>query len=224
MRFKLRRDDPGPQRHQPFERNHHVVAGLQIELGRVRLPDRDAARRAHRDQIAGLEHDVARKMLQHVGDLVEIIAGVGAQPPLAVDVAGDPEIVGVGDFVHGQDIGADRRKAGHVLGGPEPAAGGDLALLDLARADVVGEREARDVIHRLGLPDAMGALADDVAKLRLVIERGDIGGLDHLVAVARHRRDQLDEAGRLVRHLGEHLVGGKFLAMLPVVLADAEEF
>jgi len=43
-----------------------------------------------------LEHDITRKVLQHVGDLVEIIASIGAQPPLAVDVAGDPQIVGVG--------------------------------------------------------------------------------------------------------------------------------
>ena len=94
---------------RPSNADHHVVAGLQIKLGRVGLADRDAARRAHRDQIAGLEHHVARKVLQHVRDLVEIVAGVGAQPPLAVDVAGDPEIIGVGDFIHGQD---DRDRPG----------------------------------------------------------------------------------------------------------------
>jgi hypothetical protein len=61
-----RRHDPRSQRHQPLERNHHVVAGLQVKLGRVRLADRDAARRAHRDQVAGLEHHITRKVLQHV--------------------------------------------------------------------------------------------------------------------------------------------------------------
>src|SRR6202043_2772549 len=145
-RYLSRPHDPGSQRHQALECNHHVVAGLQVKLGRVGLTDRDAARRAHRDQIAGLEHDVAGKVLQHVGDLVEIIAGVGAQPPLAVDVAGDPEIIGVGDFIHGQNERTDRPKARHVLRGPEPAPRGDLALLDFAGADIVGQREAADVI------------------------------------------------------------------------------
>jgi len=70
----------------------------------------------------------------------------------------------------------------------------------------------------------MGAFADDVAKLGLIIERGDVIRLDDLVAVAGHGRDQLDEAGRFVRNLGQHLVGGEFLAMPFVVLADAKEF
>ena len=43
-----------------------------------RLADRDAARRAHRDQIARLEHHVTREMRQHVRYLVEIVAGIGA--------------------------------------------------------------------------------------------------------------------------------------------------
>jgi hypothetical protein len=216
--------DPCSQRHQPFERNHHVVTGLQIEFGRIGLPYRDAARRPHGNEVAGLEHDITRKMLQHVGDLVEIIAGVGAQPPLAVDVAGDPQIIGVGDFVHRQNVGAERREARHVLGGPESAARGDLALLDFARADIVGEREAGNIIHRIGLLDAMGALADNVTKLRLVIEHGDVSWLDHLVTIARYRRGELDEPGRLVRNFGQHLVGGEFLAMFFVVLAHAKEF
>jgi hypothetical protein len=78
--------------------------------------------------------------------------------------------------------------------------------------------------YSLGLADAVGALADDVAKLRLVIEHGDVGRFYHRITVARHGRDQFYESGRLVRNLGQHLVGGEFLAVLPVVLADAEEF
>ena len=70
----------------------------------------------------------------------------------------------------------------------------------------------------------MGALADDVAKLRLVIELDDTGRPCDLVAVAGHGAGELDEAGRLVRHFRQHLVGGEFLAMLLVVLADAEKF
>jgi hypothetical protein len=69
----------------------------------------------------------------------------------------------------------------------------------------------------------MGTLADHVAKLRLVIERGDVGRLDHLVAVSRHGVDQFYESGRLVRYFGQHLVGGQFLAMFFVVLADAKK-
>jgi hypothetical protein len=68
------------------------------------------------------------------------------------------------------------------------------------------------------------ALADDVTKLRLVIELGDIGRLGDFVAVTRHGRVQLDEASRLVRNFGQHLVGLKLFTVLPVVLADAEEF
>ena len=37
-------------------------------------------------------------MLQHVGDFVQIVAGVRAQPRLSVDMASDPQIVGIGNL------------------------------------------------------------------------------------------------------------------------------
>jgi hypothetical protein len=83
------------------------------------------ARRAHGDQVAGLEHDIAREVLEHVGDLVEIIAGIGAEPALAIDVAGDPQIVGIGDFVEGADIRPDRSKTWASTSVPPPARKAD---------------------------------------------------------------------------------------------------
>jgi hypothetical protein len=70
----------------------------------------------------------------------------------------------------------------------------------------------------------MRTFAHHEHELRLVIERRGAGGPSHLGVLAAHRVDELDEAGRLVRHLGQHLVREQLFAVLARVLADAEEF
>ena len=50
------------------------VARLEEQLGGVRLADRDAAGRAGREHVAGLDRDVAREVLDDVGQLPDLVA------------------------------------------------------------------------------------------------------------------------------------------------------
>src|SRR5262249_3285098 len=87
----LRPYDGVPKTHQALDRYFHLVARLEIELSGVGLAHRNAARRAHSDEIAGLQRHITREMLNHVGDLVDELTGILAQPPATVYVTRDPE-------------------------------------------------------------------------------------------------------------------------------------
>src|SRR3974390_1590859 len=217
-------DDARAQAHQPFDRDFHAVARFEIKLGRIRLTHGRALRRAHRDQVARLEADVASEILEHVGDLEDELVRVLAQAALAVHVASDPEVVDVPDLAQGGDERPERREVRCVLRCPEARARGDLTFLDFAQTDVVEDRDARDVIERVRLLHAMRALADHEDELRLVVERADAFRPSHLGVLAAHRVEYFYEAGRLIRHLGQHLVREQLLAMLARIFAYAEEF
>src|SRR5436189_4073794 len=57
-----RRDDRRAQRREALDTALDDVTGLEKQLGRVRLADRDAARRPGREHVAGLDRDVAREV------------------------------------------------------------------------------------------------------------------------------------------------------------------
>ena len=142
---------------------------------------------------------------------------------LAVDGAGEPQVVRVGDLVDRDELGAERAEAGDVLAGPEARARVDLALLRFAVGEVVEDGHAGDVVERLGLLDAERALADDEHQLGLVVEAHDAVGPDHVRLVADQAGVELDEAGRLLRHLLEEVGALAAPRGAAVVLADAEE-
>src|SRR5262249_25026742 len=101
--------------------------------------------------------------------------------------------------------------------------GGDLLLLDLARGEVVGEGDARDVGKRVGIGDAKCAPADDERELRFIVQSGDALRPDYTRIVADHDRGELDEAGRLLGHLLDQVVALELVEVRLVVLAHAEE-
>src|SRR5205814_725138 len=79
----------------------------------------DSARGAGCEHVARLDRDVAREMLEEIGQLPDLIARVDAHALLAVHRAGHPQVVGVTDLVHRDDLGPQRPESGDVLGGPE---------------------------------------------------------------------------------------------------------
>src|SRR5436190_17090873 len=188
------RDDVGPQSRNAFDAALHDVAGLEEELGRVRLADGDAAGRAGGEHVAGLERDVAREVLEDRRQLPDLVARVDAHALLAIDRAHHPQVVWVLDLLHGDDLGTQRAEAGDVLAGPEARARGDFALLRVAVGEVVEDGDAGDVIEGRGLLHAERALADDEDQLRLVIEPRDALRPGDLRVVTDEAGIQLDES------------------------------
>ena len=86
------------------------------------LPTATPPGRAGREHVAGLDRDVAREVLEDVGQLPDLVARVDAHAQLAVDRARHPEVVGIGDLVERDQLGAERAEAGDVLAGPEARA------------------------------------------------------------------------------------------------------
>src|SRR3970282_770918 len=106
--------------------------------------------------------------------------GVAGLHPLAVDPRPEVEAVGVGDLGAVGDAGPDRRErlarlARRPLGRDE---------LEVARAHVVDDRVAPDVVERLLARDDPGGPADHHAELDLPVElRGAARPQDRLARV-----------------------------------------
>jgi hypothetical protein len=94
----------------------------------------------------------------------------------------------------------------------------------ISRAQIVKNRDARDVSECIGLRHMVCPLADHEDKFRLVIECSDPFGPRHVFVLAAHRVNELDKPGRLRRYFGQHLIGDQFLAVLARIFADAKEF
>src|SRR5882672_5298177 len=135
--YRARRTDVGPQGRDALDRALDHVARLEEQLGRIGLAHSDAAGRSGREHVAGLERDVAREVLEDVGQLPDLVARVDAHALLAVHRAHHPQIVGIGNLVHGDDLRTQGSEARNVLAGPEARTRGDLALLRVAVGQVV---------------------------------------------------------------------------------------
>src|SRR5436190_746038 len=188
---RWRCDDRRAQRRETLDAALDDVARLEEQHRRVRLADRDAARRAGREHVAGLDRDVAREVLDDVGQLPDLVARVDAHAQLAVDRAGHPQVVRIGDLVERDQLGPERAEARDVLAGPEARARLHLALLRIAVGEVVEDRHPGDVVEGLGLLDAERAPADHEHQLGLVVEADDALGPDDLGAVADQARVEL---------------------------------
>src|SRR5712675_3410425 len=213
----------GAQRRHALDRAVDHVARLQEQFRRVGFAHRHAARRAGGEHVRRLDRDVAREMLEEVGQLPDLVARVDAHPLLPVYGTRHPQVVGVADFVHGHDLGPQGPEARDVLGGPEARARGDLALLQVAAGEIVQDGDPDDVVESVLFLGAQRALADDEYQLRLVIEADDALGPRDPRVVAAERAVQLDETGRLLRRLGQKVVPLQFLEMRAVVLPGAKE-
>ena len=135
---------------------------------------------------------------------------------LAVDFEPEFQVLRVGDFVLGDEPGAERAEGVAAFAfGPLAAA----VFLERALGDVVGDAVAGDVVEGVGLAHVLGLLADDDAELDFPVGlRGAAGDADVVVRA-------VDRAGGL--HEEDGLVGdggAGFGGVLGVVEADAHEF
>src|SRR5258706_123199 len=167
------RNDMGTQRRHALDRAVDHVAWLQEQFRGVRLAHGDSAGGAGREHVPRLDRDVAREMLEEIGQLPDLVARVDAHPLLPVYGTRHPQVVGVADLVHGHDLGPQGPEARDVLGRPEARARGDLALLQVAAGEIVQDRDPGDMVESVLFLGAQRALADDEYQLRLVIESDD---------------------------------------------------
>ena len=76
-------------------------------------------------------------MFKNVRELPDLLLGVHPHPFFTIDLAGQPQVIGVCDLVDRDDFGSEWTKPGNVLGGPEPRAGRDFSLLQIAARQVI---------------------------------------------------------------------------------------
>src|SRR5690606_5540488 len=134
---------------------------------------------------------------------------------LAINFEPHLEVLRIGNFVPGYEPGADRTEgvAAFALV-PLPAAFG----LKMALADVVANAIAGDIVHRVGLIDVAGLLADDHRELAFPVRLDRVLGNDHVVVRADDGAGRLHEDDRLFGDLGAGLGG-----MVGIVETDADE-
>ena len=146
-------DDRRPKLTQPFDPEHHLVAGLEVaaegllaDLEQAAAADRPAAQ-----QVAGAELDVGRGPFQHLPER-EMDAGPGAAARFdAVDGRGHLEIEAsrgspVRELIGRHQPRPDRRREVLALGRPQ--SNGRLLALEVACGPVVEDHVAAD--HRFG--------------------------------------------------------------------------
>jgi hypothetical protein len=104
---------------------------------------------------------VLDRLSMSVGTSKIMSAGRPVLEDLAVDGRLDPQRVGVLDLVAGDDGGAERAEAVETLPPRELPAAEVLVALPVARRDVVGDRVAEDVVHRVGLRNVLRVASDD---------------------------------------------------------------
>ena len=129
------------------------------------------------------------KYSMSVGNLEDQFAGVGVLQDFAVDGEADGELMRVGDFVGGDDGGADGAEGGEALA-HGPLRGGELHV---AGADVVDDGVAVDVVAPSGGGDAIAAVADDEGEFGFVVGLGGVFGQDDGFAGADDGGGQLEE-------------------------------
>src|ERR1700682_1887498 len=112
-------DDGGAKRGDAFDGAVDDVARIEEEILRVGLADRDTARGAGGEHVAGLDGNGAREMLEDVGHLPDLVARVDPHALLAVHGARDPQVVRIADLVHGHDLRTEGPETRRVLRSPE---------------------------------------------------------------------------------------------------------
>ena len=133
--------------------------------GRV-AEDADAARRAGRDDVAGLQRERHRAVADDLGDAEVHLRGARVLEDLVVDPALDLERLRIGDLV-GRHEGRAHRAEGVERLATRPLA---VAELEVARRDVVEGGVAEDVLEGVGGRHAAGGSSDDDGELGLVVD------------------------------------------------------
>ena len=199
---------------EAFDAEGHDLSGAEVDGGL--LAEAYSGRGAGGDDVAGVEaHEVA-EVADQVGDSVDHGGGGAVLVAVTVDFEPHAEVLGVGDFVGGDEPWADGAEGvcGLAL---DPLAG--AFELEGALGEVVDDAVAGDVGEGVGLGDVAGFLADDDAQFDFPIGLEGAAGEDDIVIGAA------DGGGGLHEEEG---FGGDCHAglggVIGVVEADAEEF
>ena len=168
-------DDGVDELTEAFDFGGHGFTWAEPALRRAAKAN--ACRRAGTDDIAGHERGDGGDPGDEIGGFEDELPGVRVLKHFAADGEPDVEVVGVGDFVGGDDGGAEGAEGVEALC-HGPLGGGEL---DIAGADVVEDGVAEDVVMPVFFRDAAAGLSDDDRELNLVIgllgERRDADGL-----------------------------------------------
>ncbi len=142
-----------------------------------------AGNRAHSQELAWTDRLAIRRPCQHLGKGVAAPAGISPSPHLAVDSrsAADCELI---DFVDGQQAWTHDRAETFPLRWPDVQA--HLIELDVAGADVVEDRDTRDMVRRVLNRDVSARLTDVEADLQLEIQLFGISRPGNGVARTEH--------------------------------------
>src|SRR5216683_5702438 len=190
----------------------HDVADLEISRRLHR--DRDAARRAGRNDRAGQQREHRRQRLD-AGEAVENeMLRVRMLPLLAVDPRMQFERMRVRNLVRRYDprpdrpVRIERLAERHRLRAPLP----------IARADVVYDRVSRDHLARLVARHMAASLSDHESHLALVIERLRVARRMNRVVRSVDTTRLLVEEDRKVR-----LVAARLRDMVGVIQSDRQK-
>jgi NADPH:quinone reductase len=174
----------------------------------------DARGRAGEDDIAGQQGQDGGQPSDEGGHRKDQLGRAAFLDLLAVDGAGQLEVVGVGELIRRDQPRAHGGEAWEGLG--EAELGGRAGCLQDPLGDVLPDGQARDVRPRVALGDVMCALADDGDELHFPVDvavwQFDLG------AGAGDRGRELGEDGR-GRRRGESGLAG----VRAVVQADREQ-
>src|SRR5438105_1455727 len=207
---------PVAQLADPLDLGLHQVSRLE-ELGRgPGKPDTlggPAVVRAH-----GPECHTDRQPYDQLRDRVDHVPRVAILLDLAVDAQRYAQRLWVGDLVGSHHPGTDRRRCVQALALEELAA---LVVLDVSRRDIVDDRVAENVVHRLVGLDVRPLSSDHHSELDFPVDLLADPGVDpDVVERAGHRSLGLGEdRGRLDLFApGARALGGVLL----VVAADGQ--
>src|SRR5690348_2879736 len=136
---------------EALDAESHGLAGA--EEGGGLHAEADAGGGAGGDDVARVESEELAEVAHEFGDSEDHGAGIAVLAALAVDFEPEVEVLGVGDFVGGDEPGAQRAEGVAAFAfGPLAAA----FLLEGAFADVVRDAVAGDVPRGVGFGDVLG--------------------------------------------------------------------
>src|SRR6266508_1239826 len=161
----FRRNHPIAQHADMVDLGLHYVAGLHI-LRRIEA-HAHAAGRAGRDHRARLERLAERQHLDRRRNVEDQVADGRVLAGFAVQSQPQSQSRRVGYFVGSDDPWADRAAAIEALAFVELL----MAILQVARRNIVENCIAEDILHRLSARDILPAAPDDIRQLDFVIQR-----------------------------------------------------
>ena len=166
-------DDGVRERADVFDFDAHGVAGFQ-EDGR-RAGEADAVRRASENHGAGEERRAGAQEFDDRGDIEDHVVGIPILQGVAVKDRADTEGIRIGNFVAGDEYGAEWREGIEGLAAAPLAAA--AVALPVAGGDIVGAGVTEDVGEGVGAGDVFATLANDDGELALVVD-GSAGKFD----------------------------------------------